>query len=116
LNSAYVHPYVDNHAVSSTYFTYKGVSCKLEDDGYGIIRIAAIAMEGTEHAFLEQIGTVDYTTGVITLSSGLNVSSYEGDAIRVRVVADSQNIAAIQNNILRIKDSDIYVTATGERA
>ena len=115
LNSAYVHPYVDNHTVSSTYFTYKGTLCKIEDDGHGILRIAAIALEGTEHAFIDEIGTVDYTTGLVVISSGLNISSYEGDAIRVRVVTDSRNVVAVRNNIIRIKDSDLYVTVIGER-
>ena len=115
LNSAYVHPYVSNHAVTSTYFTYNDVSCKIEDDGYGIIRVVAVAMEGTEHAFVEEIGTVDYITGTVTLPSGLKASAYDGDAIRIRVVTDNHNIMAVRNNIIRIKDSDIYVTATGER-
>jgi hypothetical protein len=115
LNSAYIHPYVSNHCVTSTYFTYNGAKCKIEDDGYGVIRIVSLALEGLEHAVVVNIGTVDYATGDVVFSSGLNVSEYEGNAIRLRAVTSSKDIVASQNNILRIKDGDIYVTVNGER-
>lgn len=115
LNSAYVHPYVDNHAISSTYFTYNGAQCKVEDDGYGVLRIVSTAMENQDYVFVANIGTVNYDTGEVTFSSGLNVSAYEGSSIRLRAVTDSKDISSSQNNIIRIKDADIYVSATGER-
>lgn len=115
LNSAYIHPYVSNHCITSTYFTYQGQLCKLEDDGYGIVRIVSIALAGVEHVTIVNVGTVDYSTGEVMISSGLNITEYEGDAIRLRAVTDSKDIMAVQNNILRIKDSDIYVTVSGER-
>ena len=116
LNSAYNHPYISNHAVTSTYFTFNGALCKLEDDGGGLIRVVSLQTNADgEHAFVTNVGTVDYTSGTIQITS-LNISSYEGDAIRLRVVTDSKDIDAVRNNIIRIKDSDIYVTATGDIA
>jgi hypothetical protein len=115
LNSAYIHPYVSNHAVTSTYFTYNGEQCKLEDDGNGILRIVSLALEMGEHATVINVGTVDYTTGTLVMSGGLNVSAFEGSTIRIRVVPDSKDIVSKQNNIIRIKDDDIFITVTGER-
>lgn len=115
LNSAYIHPYVDNHSVTSTFFTYGGAQCKVEDDGFGIIRIVTVADEGADHAVVVNVGTVDYTTGTVVFDAGLNITAYEGSAIRLRAVTDSKDIAATQNDIIRIKDDDIYVTVIGER-
>lgn len=115
LNSAYMHPYVSNHCITSTYFTYQGQQCKIEDDGYGIIRIVSLALAGLEHVTIVNIGTVDYDTGEVVFSSGLNITEYEGNSIRLKAVTDSKDIIALQNNIIRIKDSDIYVTVSGER-
>ena len=115
LNSAYIHPYVSNHCITSTYFTYQGQQCKIEDDGYGIIRIVSLALSGVEHVTVVNIGTVDYDTGEVVFSLGLNITEYEGNAIRLKAVTDSKDIVASQNNIIRIKDSDIYATVSGER-
>jgi hypothetical protein len=116
LNSAYIHPYIDNHAVSSTYFTYNGALCKIEDDGHGAIRIVSLTYGETEHTTVVNVGTVDYATGTIVFDAGLNISSYEGSAIRLRVVCNSKDITASQNDIIRIKDDDIFINVFGERA
>lgn len=115
LNSAYVHPYVDNHTISSSYFTYNGALCKVEDDGQGVIRIVSLTLNDSEHTTIVDVGTVDYATGDVVFSAGLNITSYEGSSIRLRAVTDSKDIMAVQNNIIRIKDNDIYVTVTGQR-
>ena len=115
LNSAYVHPYVDNHSISSSYFTYDNTLCKVEDDGNGVIRIVSLTMNESEHTKIVDVGTVDYATGEVVFSAGLNISSYEGASIRLRAVTDSKDIVAVQNNIIRIKDNDIYVTVIGQR-
>lgn len=115
LNSAYVHPYIDNHTISSSYFTYNGALCKVEDDGQGVIRIVSLTLNDSEHTTIVDVGTVDYATGDVVFSAGLNITSYEGSSIRLRAVTDSKDIMAVQNNIIRIKDNDIYVTVTGQR-
>lgn len=109
------YPYVDAHAISSTYFTYNGALCKIEDDGYGVIRIVSLTYGTTDHSAVTTIGTVDYATGTVVFDGGLPVSAYEGPSIRIRAVCNSKDISATQNDIIRIKDDDIYVTVTGER-
>jgi len=115
-SSSTLHSYTDSHTVSSTYFTYQGNTCKIEDDGYGVIRIVALTYGTTGHTTIVNIGTVDYDTGTIVFEGGLPISAYEGPYIRLRVVTDSKDIDASQNNIIRIKDDDIYINVTGERA
>lgn len=114
LNSAYIHPYVSNHAVTSTYFTYNGVLCKLEDDGNGLMRLVSLETQNGEHVTIINVGTVDYTTGTVFIN-GLDISSYEGPYIKMRAVTDLHDIAAAMNNIIRIQDEDIFVTASGVR-
>lgn len=109
------YPYVDAHAINSTYFTYNGVQCKLEDDGYGIVRIVALTYGAVDHTAVTNVGTVDYTTGEVIFSGGLPVQAYEGPSIRLRAICNSKDINALQNDIIRIKDDDIYITVTGER-
>lgn len=102
------------NVITSTFFTYDGSLCRLEDDGNGIIRIVSIETQGTESATILDVGTVDYVTGIVFIN-GLNISSYEGPYIKLRVLTDSYDINAALNNIIQIQDEDIIVTANGIR-
>ena len=102
------------NAITSTYFTYNGGLCKLEDDGNGVIRIVSIETQGGEPVTVINVGTVDYDTGIVFIN-GLNISSYEGPYIKMRAITDLYDIDALLNNIIRIKDEDIFVTANGIR-
>lgn len=106
---------VDSHSITSTYFTYKGNLSRLQDDGAGNIYIVSQAMLGGSPASVTKVGSVDYNTGIISISS-LNITSYQGDAIRVRALSDLKDITAVRNNIIRIKDSDITVSLIGTRS
>ena len=102
------------NVITSTFFTYDGSLCRLEDDGNGIIRIVSIETQGTKSATILDVGTVDYVTGIVFIN-GLNISSYEGPYIKLRALTDSYDINAALNNIIRIQDEDIIVTANGIR-
>ena len=102
------------NAITSTFFTYDGSLCRLEDDGNGVIRIVSVETEGTDPATVLDVGTVDYVTGIVFIN-GLNISSYEGPYIKLRALTDSYDIDAALNNIIRIQDEDISVTANGIR-
>ena len=102
------------NAITSTFFTYDGNLCRLEDDGNGVIRIVSVETEGTDPTTVLDVGTVDYVTGIVFIN-GLNISSYEGPYIKLRALTDSYDIDAALNNIIRIQDEDISVTANGIR-
>jgi hypothetical protein len=103
-----------SHAITSTYFTYDGALCQLRDDGNGIVNIVSLEIQNGEPVLNINVGTVDYTTGTVFIN-GLNISSYEGPYIKMKAVTDSYDIDAMLNNIIRIKDEDIFVTASGIR-
>lgn len=105
------------HGVWSTYFSYRGTpKCRLEDDGAGNLAVVVIPPGGVDydHEFVATVGTVNYTTGEINISSGLFVTAYEGSSIKIKAYARDKDVVAAQNNIIRIKDDDIHVMLEGE--
>lgn len=117
VNSSIPNPDYYKHSVWSTYFTYRGQpNCRLEDDGEGNLKVVVIAPGGLDydHEFVATVGSVDYVTGVVNVSNGLDISSYEGPSIKIKAYARDKDISATRNNIIRIKDSDIFVTLEGE--
>ena len=106
--------YTDEQAVSSSTFTYGGISgATLEDDGSGIIRIV-LSKPQSYTILKENIGTVDYTTGDINIQ-GLIVDSYDGDGIRVYIVPSEKDVVATRNVVMGIRSSDIHITMSPER-
>ena len=108
-----VHIYEDEHTIRSTPFVYEGALCTIEDDGLGHLRLVQVS--GKNHLVAaENIGTVDYTNGVVSIVN-LKVSSYEGSKIKVYAVPLSRDIIASKNQILRINDIDVNVNILAER-
>lgn len=101
---------VDN-IVSSDTFIYQNQSVKLMDDGNGVINLVT-----TTGAILFPIGTVNYTTGRVSLTnltvdlltSGLNY-------LQIFAVSKSKDISSIQNVILRIDTNNINITVNALR-
>lgn len=115
LNSVYKNPQVSNPAVTSSFFTYDGVLCKLEDDGNGVVRIVSLELNANDIPnLLVNMGTVDYNNGTINLNE-LNISAYEGPYIKVKVITSLNDVSASLNNIIRIQDEDIFITANSIR-
>lgn len=92
----------------STTFIYQGLSCQMEDDGEGLVRIVKINDDGT-HTEVVNIGTIDYVTGKIIISA-LNVSSYSGSGIKLFIKPVSKDYTVSLRNVLVINPSDINVT------
>jgi len=102
------HPIVDVHAITSTPFTYTGIqNCTLEDNGDGIIRV--VTAVGSNHKKIVDIGTVDYTTGVVRLNN-LIVQNYTGTSLKIYAVPKTRDVTAIQNVILNIIEPDVNIT------
>ena len=103
-----VHNIDEIHAVSSTTFTYNGISnCRLEDDGAGVMRI--VSPVGTNHQTLIDIGTVNYETGLIEVNN-FNITNYAGTSLKVYAKPRTKDITSVQNVILNILESDVDVT------
>jgi hypothetical protein len=98
----------DIHVVSSSTFTYNGISnCRLEDDGDGVVRIVAVS--GTQHRTILNIGTVDYDTGIIRINN-FNITNYTGTSLKIYAKPRTLDITSSQNVILNILENDVDVT------
>ena len=98
----------DIHIVSSSTFTYNGISnCRLEDDGDGTMRIVAVS--GTQHRTIINIGTVDYDTGIIRINN-FNITNYTGTSLKIYAKPRTLDITSSQNVILNILENDVDVT------
>jgi len=103
-----IHPSNDLHTISSSKFVYDSQLVSIEDDGNGVIRIVK-EMDDGNHSTLTNIGTVDYDTGVISLTS-LTLSSYYGDSIRIYAMPANKDNETNQNTIFEIPNDEINVT------
>jgi len=99
---------VGGFTLQSTRFTFGGERATFQDDGAGIVNIVSAAT-GT---IITNIGTIDYESGLVQIS-GLNISAYEGSAIKVKAVPLSKDIRVINNIILNILEDDIRLTIRG---
>ena len=85
--------------VSSTTFTYGGLTgCSLRDNGEGTLQI--VQQESSVLNIVNNdIGTIDYTNGTVTVSNFL-VSSFTGDAITVSATPVAKTLKSNKNIIL----------------
>ena len=98
----------DIHVVSSSTFTYNGLSnCRLEDDGDGIMRIVNTA--GTNNRTILSVGTVDYDTGIIRINN-FNITNYTGTSLKIYAKPRTLDITSTQNVILNILENDVDVS------
>ena len=102
------HPANDIHAVDSSYFTYAGQKCLLEDDGDGGLRIITPIGNGL-HKTVKDIGTVDYASGTITLTD-FNIDSFDGTEIRIYGAPLHSDISTSGNNILELGTDELDIS------
>lgn len=102
------HSVRDTTGLTSSFFTYEGKRCLLEDDGNGKLLINTEV--GDAHVTINpNAGSVDYSTGRVTISVGI-ITGYEGQEIRLYATLASKNISAVRNTVLVIRDNDINIT------
>jgi hypothetical protein len=101
------HPRGDSHAIRSSPFVYNGIRCILEDNGDGLLRI--VTATGPTHREMAVVGTVNYDTGLVTVSN-FNVSSFDGTYFKIYARARTKDIESTKNVILNILESDVVIT------
>jgi hypothetical protein len=101
---------------SSTGFNISGQSGEffMDDDGNGNIRAYSL-VGGTTRTYLDtNIGTINYTNGLITLDS-LNVTaSSETAGITITVIPNSNDIVPVRNQLLEIDLTTLRVTGEND--
>lgn len=95
------------YSITSTRFTFNGEPAVLQDDGSGVVNI--VSARGN---VITNIGTVDYDTGLVQLSS-FNISAYDGAGIKVKAEPRNKDISVINNVIINIVEDDIALTVQG---
>ena len=115
------HPHAGHNSMmggitSSTGFNISGQSGEffLDDDGNGNVRAYSL-VGGTTRTYLDtSIGSIDYTTGLITLDS-LNVTaSSETTGITITVIPSSNDIVPVRNQLLEIDLAGLRVTGEND--
>lgn len=102
------HPIVDIHAITSTPFTYAGITnCVLEDNGDGIVRI--VTPVGVNHKKIIDIGLVNYDTGLVSINN-FKISQFVGTSLKIYAIPRYKDIASTQNVILNVVEPDINIT------
>ena len=118
--NALYHPHAGHNSAMggitvSSGFTIVGNSntMYLNDDGNGILRMYYL-VGGTTRTYVdENVGTIDYNTGVVTLNS-LNVASTvnSNNTIDIILLPKSNDVVAVRNQLLEIDLAN--TTITGE--
>lgn len=102
----------DHRTVTSSVFTYKGERVSLRDDGEGNLFI--IKPTGTTYNRVQNIGTVNYTTGEIVIT-GFNIDGFDGDHLKVYVVPFDRDVQSLQRNVLTIEPDEVNITVEAVR-
>ncbi|NBP56710.1 hypothetical protein EBU71_09295 [bacterium] len=100
-------------AIRSTAMTRSGLSVFLMDDANGKVGLYTAGTDGTL-TLVENVGTVDYSTGKVVITN-LLVDSYtpaSGASAHLFATPASSDITSSKNTILLIRDSDVEVIAT----
>lgn len=101
------HAVQDLHIVESTPFIWENQRCILGDNGSGDMVIAAL--NGDEHVMLRVVGSVNYETGLVQISN-FNISSYEGDSIKIYATTLDKDITATKGSIISILEDDVDIS------
>ena len=92
-------------SLTSTSFTVDDTSALfLDHDGYGILRTYTVD-SGSKNYRDNNFGTIDYDTGLITLTNKL-ISAYDGDYLSLKIKPDGKNIFGQRNQIILISGAN----------
>jgi hypothetical protein len=112
-----IYPTSDEHAIISSQFTYNGINCILQDDGSGNMRIVKNNVGGYDQAIVASgVGTVDYTTGTVTLTNFLP-QAYIGNSIRIygQLPYNTFDVSTTKQVLFEIPNDEISVTVVQVR-
>lgn len=99
--------------LSSTQFVFETFNCFLDDDGLGTVRVYRFDDTNAKVIQNSNIGTINYTTGKITLSN-FNVSSIVGTQLKINATPDTLDVTPLREQILIMQSVDAVVTAISE--
>lgn len=96
-------------ALTSSLFTYNGISAYIQDDATGVLNVINISTAGRIIYLKRNVGTINYDTGQVIIT-GLVIDSYTGGKIKMYGVTDTNNILSPKTRIITIRPEDIKIT------
>jgi hypothetical protein len=99
--------------LSTTSFTFRGFNCFIDDNGTGLVRIYRFDQSRQKVIVSENVGTIDYTNGVIEINS-FNPTAYTGIEMYFNVTPSRLDIIPIREQILIMSPNDVVVNLVGE--
>jgi len=104
--------YASVPAIRSTPMIREGVNVFIMDDGNGLVNLYTTSLGGVQTKVIS-IGTVDYTSGRVLITSMIIDSFTPASGAYVHLYANplSNDISATRDQIIVISDDDIFVTA-----
>ena len=103
---------VAENSVLSNAFTIAGSSESyfFEDDGVGNIRLFYYVAAGTKRYINNNLGTVNYITGVITIND-INITSATNNSVTITIKPQSNDVVSVRNQLALIAVDQITVHA-----
>jgi len=103
---------VAEESITSNGFIVDGIAeiCYLEDDGVGNIRMYYYAGASTKKYVNERQGTVNYSTGVITLDN-INITFTENNLLTFTIKPQSNDVVSVRNQLVLISENELVVNA-----
>jgi hypothetical protein len=107
---------VPENAVISDAFTIDGSSetFYFEDDGVGNIRLFYLVGAGTKRYTNNNLGTVNYITGRITLND-INITSATNNEITITIKPSSNDVVSVRSQLALIAEEQIVVNAVVDK-
>lgn len=103
-----------NTCLSSSGFKFNGFDAYLKDDGLGKVMVYKM-VDGKQIIISENVGEIDYKTGIVTLKKFYTPQILSGEAfIEVSVKPKIFNIESNKNQILLIEDQYLTINMTDE--
>ena len=81
-----------------------------EDDGVGNIRLFYYVAASTKRYTNTNLGTVNYTTGVITIND-INITSATNNQVTVTIKPQSNDVVSVRSQLALIAEDQIVVNA-----
>ena len=106
------HPADDIHVIETDTFTTAGQVFTLGDDGDGLINL--VKLDGNKHVFVQTVGTVDYSTGLLKLNN-FRIDSFNGSDFKIYAKTKDKDITVSRNTIFTIEPDEINITVEAIR-
>ena len=92
--------------LKSTWFTFSGKAAKMNDDGAGNVRIYYLGSDDSINYLDSSAGTIDYGTGVITLTS-FSPTAATNNEITITVTPTKRDVTVEKYQLMLLKDTSI---------